>query len=118
MTAVQLTIFDELADAADSIVCPHCGHEWKPGSDGLPTLAGHIQGSPGWGYAASETGHCTNQQIALYQLGNQQHMGLVENPPRFTTDLIGAILRAKQHGCTDKQTQTVLTSSRARAGDS
>lgn len=118
MTAGQLSIFDELADTADSIVCPHCGHEWKPGSDGRPTLAGHIQGSPFWGYRASENGQCTNQQISLYQLGNQQHMGLVENPPRFNTDLIGAILRAKSHGCTDEQIQTVLTNSRSKAGDS
>ncbi|WP_167198016.1 hypothetical protein [Brevibacterium pigmentatum] len=111
MIAGQLSIFDELDDErepAASTTCPHCHHRWTLSKSGLPTLADHLKGSGHWPYGGSIAGKCENQAISLFQLGNQQHMGFTENPPIYTTDLLGAILRAKQHGCTDTQIKAVL----------
>lgn len=118
MTTVdgQLSIFDELGRQARGITCPYCGHTWTLTKSGEPNLADHIEGSNGWVFGGSENGQCENQKISLYQLGAQLHFGLRlrddEPNTAFRTDLLGAILRAKRHGCTDKQIAAVLKAAR------
>ena len=118
MTTVdgQLSIFDELGRQARGVTCPYCGHTWTLSKSGLPTLAGHIEGSSGWAFGGSENGRCENQKISLFQLGAQLHFGLRlrdgEPNTTYRTDLLGAILRAKRHGCTDKQIAAVLKAAR------
>ena len=118
MTTVdgQLSIFDELGRQARGITCPYCGHTWTLTKPGEPNLADHIEGSNGWVFGGSENGQCENQKISLYQLGAQLHFGLRlrddEPNTAFRTDLLGAILRAKRHGCTDKQIAAVLKAAR------
>lgn len=108
----QLSIFDELAAQSPHTTCPHCGWSWT----GSTPLASHTAGSNGWAFGASEAGKCENQKIYLYRVGAQQHFGLRlrDDEPNTTyrNDLLGVILEAKQRGCTDRQIQKVLTTSR------
>lgn len=114
-TGEQLSIFDVLeSDASLTITCHYCHFAWE---DTLGSgLKGHINGAGHWPYAGSIAGKCENQAISLYQLGAQQRFGLRlrDDEPNTTykNDLLGVILEAKQHGCTDKQIQKVLTRAR------
>ena len=115
MSAVdgQLSIFDELvAQDPDRTTCPYCHFSWA----GRTSLALQTTGSNGWGFGASEAGRCENQKIFLFRVGAQSHFGLrlTDDEPNVTYrhDLLGVILEAKQHGCTDKQIQKVLTKTR------
>lgn len=116
MTTGQLSIFDALGEQERGVTCPNCRYTWTLTKDGQPDLAGHIEGSHGWPFGGSENGQCENQKISLYQLGAQQHFGLrlQDGEPNTTyrTDLLGAILRAKHHGCTDKQIRKTLTTAK------
>lgn len=120
MTAVdgQLSIFDALGEQERGITCPYCRHTWTLTKSGEPNLAGHIEGSNGWPFGGSENGRCENQKISLYQLGAQLHCGLRlrDDEPNTTyrTDLLGAILRAKRLGCTDKQIKAVIKAATPR----
>jgi hypothetical protein len=114
MTDGQPTIFDVLGEQGEPTTCPYCGWSW----DGIGhyPVSRHIEGSNGWAFGGSENGRCENQKISLYQLGAQLHFSLRlrDDEPNTTyrTDLLGAILRAKQHGCTDKQIKAVLKAAR------
>lgn len=112
----QLSIFDELGEQEPGVTCPHCRHTWTLTKSGEPNLADHIKGSGRWPYGGSIAGKCEGQSISLYQLGAQQHFGLQlrddEPNTTYNTDLLGAILRAKHHGCTDKQIRKTLTTAK------
>lgn len=107
MTAGQLSIFDELADAAtDTITCPHCGWSWA-GDD----LGRHIAKPDRWPIRAGSVGHCENQRIRLHRVSIRSNLGPYPfgEPVRDSHELLWAILGAKENGCTDKQIQQVIS---------
>lgn len=117
VTEGQLSIFDVLNEhSPTTITCPYCGWSWE-GKGHFP-LSSHIEGSNGWAFGGSENGRCENQKISLYQLGAQLHFGLRLNDgdpnTAYKTDILGAILRAKRRGCTDKQIKAVLKAATPR----
>ena len=117
VTEGQLSIFDVLDEQSPTTAtCPYCGWSWD--DKGYFPVSRHIEGSNGWAFGGSENGRCENQKISLYQLGAQLHFGLRLNDgdpnTAYKTDILGAILRAKRHGCTDKQIKAVLKTATPR----
>lgn len=124
MTAVQLSIFDELDEIQDErpiATCPHCLYSWRIRPSEMDTwLARHEEPEGPW---ADVLGGCANQRIHVWRVQIRARHDLTKHwvpykdaRPTETQggghELLWAILGAKERGCTDELIQQAIDEAR------